>query len=67
VTGGPDDISGNGTDSKFSIGGMPGLPGGSQSEIDSWVKSHGTPVQSDEWSNDGEFATGQLYDLKGGR
>jgi 4-amino-4-deoxy-L-arabinose transferase-like glycosyltransferase len=65
--GGPDDISGN------STGHMFGPMGGSQSEINSWVKARGTLVPAGEWSDGsdtggrGMFGAEQLYDLKGGQ
>jgi 4-amino-4-deoxy-L-arabinose transferase-like glycosyltransferase len=73
TTGDPGDSFGNNT------GGMPGLMGSSQSEINSWVKEHGTLVPTEEWSDAGAvdnaggrgmaggFGANQLYDLKSGR
>lgn len=66
------DLTGNMTASV----GMPGMMGGSQAEINSWVKAHGTLVPASEWMDEnatgtisgGSFDRGitpyQLYDLK---
>jgi 4-amino-4-deoxy-L-arabinose transferase-like glycosyltransferase len=78
TTGGPEDIAGNSTGNKSSFGGMPGMMGGGQSEITSWVKAHGTPVPSGEWGSEDAgssagtigrgmgFGSSELYDLRGG-
>ncbi len=81
TSGGPDNSisSNNSTGDGFSPAMTTGgFPGGSQSEIDAWVKEHGTLIQASEWGSGAEgnadgmgraggFGIGQLYDLKGGR
>jgi len=76
--------SGNSTGNGFFSGGssasrsaMPGMMGGSQSEINDWVQTHGTVVPASEWMgdkainvSDGDGFDGPssgfvLYDLKG--
>jgi hypothetical protein len=77
TTGGPGDSIGNASGYAFDQSGMPGMMGGSQSEITSWVKAHGKLVPAGEWTGENEAGVGdrtgmfamseQLYDLKGGQ